>query len=1438
MKIPKIKFNLASVIIIIMLIFSNLFVFNASAELKSYPDEGLYFDEFSNENDVTNTSCVYNADKGYFNLKQGTPTYKYSYDIAPSNIEMWETNWSFLSKDTLAGALSRFLSPDAFTMEEKIPDATKSEKLSAADNKTISTLSSYLGLKEYSQYPVHRFHVKIDQDISNIEKLIIKWWFGNYRTRMTFDNSKEINLKEINMYIWAHGTIIPLWKNNPSDTNTNIVYSNTTIGKGDPGEKLPDIIYTDDGRYISEDGYLDFLVIGKPIDDMEIFELLTDYINISIETKHGYLTSGTLTSDIIQPSNLGGWESVIWDSSRYCNRSDVTISILDEDSKEITGYSGKYSPLDISGITNKTIRLKATLHSKDPEVTPYMFSWGVLYQKESDLQDSFSNDYRIEETLGTEIESGTVVVSDYYSQWQFFGKNSDNTRFYQGPDIDLSHAKIYWYSEEDNIAGGFRAPITSEGKIYVASADKKIYAYNILKEDTDEDTQKCIDVSNELLTVESSLGIYEDYLIAATGETGGKNKIYALNKNDLSEQLWANPYPLKDDTICFSSNPTIDEDRLFITSWGGNLWDTAYLSVIGRLLGSKNKIIAIDIKTGKELWKPVKLPAGSISSPAVGNGFVYVGCQNMSGASLFAFDVETGDEIWSTNLGIIGRSSPVYADGKVFVLSNKKQNISSTGTYMLTAVNADNGKTIWNMSLGEFKTSSLINIIKGLSFTYKLIEGFAPISTPAYKDETLFVLSPNGTFLAIDTSNNGTIKWSYNIANSYADFSYYLTSPVVLGDMVYIISGGSVLYAFKTEYPEGVAEPAGKMQIGRQGYGHPPVMEIPDILASPIISDNMIIVSATDDYYNLTGNLICIGNYTQNFQGTIKSTNIHVPTGKWWSKFNAVYTNSTGNINNTVTFSILDDEGKPLTSEFKTFNKTTGYALSNLNSNVIKLYAKLSNTNKTEDKATIESWTVNWVDEKAGPVFNNSSFEPGVNGWVNADLTECSIEVEDREDDDIISGLDINSAKYRIGYIEKNTDDEKVSDWLQATSSDSSGVIETRIVANLEESGLKIEKYVNITFTIKDLAGNQAYSNLVTFKTDTSKPVSDILDKEDFKDSYNALVTVEAQAEDTGATGSISGIRYVSLMYQYSKNKSADSWSDWQYYGDNLTPSIYSWEFGENLESGYYKILTIAVDNAGNKEDVKTSKIVEFFFDNTDPIIENDFNSKYKFIEIPSFSLELYDDYSLENMYYRLDNEVDWIKVIFDETDDIQGKQTATVKWTLPDDEWADFTKDEEHYIYFKLEDTQGNTYETINSNTPKVIKDENISQLYVDLTDFSALKLGDTYTVKASIPSDINVRNATLFYQYSNDNSNWSQVKQVGDSITSGPFEWSFTASNGSGYYKFYTKITDASGAEYTSDSEIINLTLMPTITLALTALAVIFILFTIFIIRKTKKR
>ena len=1433
MKIQKLKVNLASVMIIALLVFSNLFVFSVSAVDSKFlkESEGYYFDDFVDMDGLKTPlkDCEQFSDNnGHINLSEGIPNYFYDYDEDPDSIEMWEQKGIYVGEGSFEGILATLTPPDLIPGDE-----IKSKKYLAAigdlDDDSYFQTRSEVKLNNKVNYPMHHFRVTFDQDEEIIKSAVVKWWFGDY-----VSTSSIPNINSVRMYLWTYDDIIQKWEEVAS-----VDYNKENIGREFGGEKLPDLVsptFSGEDPYISGDGFIDVLIMGAPIQNEHNAYIHTGYFSVTLESEEGYLNSGSITSKVIEPTNLGGWENVFWDSSKYGTRTGITIKVLDEDEEEIEGYSSTTSPLDISGITNTKIRLKAEFHSESYKNTPYLYSWGVVYQKETEAYDSFTNEYRIDETIGTELIDGDVVISDYYSEWPFFGKNSENTRYYLGDPISEPKG-VYWYSEENLVGGGFRGPITSEGKIYVPSVDKRIYVYNLTKnpDDTVKDYEKRSAANYE---VDSCLAAYEDYIFVATGKVGDKNKIYCLYKSNLTEK-WS--YPSGNEVICFSAPATIDNGRLYISSWGGNFWDTAYLSfisaVMGALIGSNNQLIALDADTGALLWEdPAILPAASISTPAVGKGNVYVGCQNMYDSekfgSLYAFDDETGEEVWNTSIGIIGRGSPTYAEGKVFVLSNEKKNISAPGEYMLTAVNAVNGKTEWNMSFGGFKTTSSFNLLKGWSFFYKLIEGFAPASTPAYADDTLFVLTPNGTLLALDVDGNE--KWSYDLKSDLIDISYYITSPTVVGERVYAISGDARLFSFKTKQSTSDIKPEWEYKVEGPVVYEYNITDSPDVIASPIIADGVILLSGTDNTSSMTGRLYCIGDYSVNTQGYVKSATIHVPPGKWWNRFNAVYTNDT---ENTVVFKILDENNEVLIDEFKKFNKTTGLDISNANSNGIKLYAELTSVNDTQTPAVLKSWTVNWSDESRGPIFRNNTFEAGggTSGWVNADIDQCTIEVYDREYNDIKSGLDLSTAKYRIGYIEKNSNDHKLSGWIQANSTDeSSGVAETTLIADLEGHSLSVKSYINITFTIKDLAGNTAYSAKFNFKTDTKKPDSEILNRDDFEDSYNNLVEITASATDSGTGDDVSGIQYVSLMYR-QRNTTDDNWGEWNKYGADLTPDIYNWEFGTNMKSGYYQLITIAVDKAGNKQDISTSKAVDFFLDNTPPSIDTVFDDEYSFRELPTFSLEVSDDYSLEDLYYRFDNTTEWTKI----STDIQGEKTAEVEWTMPESKWASFKEGEEHDLFFKLTDSNDNIYEVTKPDNPKVAKDQNISQYYLDLSDLSAWQWDDTYTIKLNTPEDMEVKKAQLFYQYSEDEKVWTEEMQIGGDITEAPFEFDFKAENGSGYYRFYVKVYDASGPVIISDSQTESVTLAPVPALAIyIALSVIFILVTLFIIMKMKKK
>lgn len=1413
-----------SIFITCLFLFSTALSVNVSAEWEESNDEGIWVDEFDNADDITLDKCVLND--GFIKLDKGSPEYFYDYNKNPKNIDAWYHDDTYVSEGIIGQLLGQYVNPDVLPGTSFDDDEIEYIGSLGGNRYETKSLALISDTQSYIYPPMHHFRFKIDQKPKYIDKVSIKWWFGEY-----IPDDVDVNLEEISMYVWSYGDIdiLERWVN----SGATIPYNDENINQGDPENPDPDIAFpTFEGdEYISEDGYIDILIMGSPKNKGMNSYLYTDYIKIDIESIKGYEDSGTVISSIIDVPEFGGWERVFWTSSKYAEQAGVTISILDENEDPIEGFESTSSPLDISEIEQTKIILKASLDSTSPKITPWLGSWGVLWQKPDRYLDTFSNKYRIEETLGVifNTDLGKINVSKFYSNWEMFGKNPSNTRSYIGDGVAKmdDNDDYYWYTDIENGGGGFQSPVYSDGKVYVPSADKRIYVFNATKDDSklhDPFMNTSADYD-----IETSLAVYENYLIFGTGTPGAGNKIYCLYKNNLTKK-WQYPES-GNEQICYYAPPVVDNGIVYITTWSGLFWDTPFLPFLNNFVGG-NKLIAIDLITGDDLiWSPVGLPEGSFSAPAIGEGNVYVGCQKMNGKSLLAYDISSGEQVWNNSVGIIGRSGIVYGDGIVYAIANDKKSISEDGKNTVIAADAYDGTILWNKTIGAFSTTTLLNVLKGAPFFMKIIEGYAPISTPAYSDDTLFVLDPNGTFFALNAIN-GSEKWSYDLSTGLLSiFNHFHTSPVVVGDYVYVVSGNGLVHAFNTEYSSDEVEPVWTYQIA------PPIeakIELyrTDVLSSPIIADNLLFVSSTDDGFNLTGRLYCIGEYSENTKGYVTSNTLHVPTGYWWNSFIADKENTT---ENTVSFSILDENNdviKVIDPYNDTFND-----ISVANSNGIKLHAILEINNDTHALPALHSWAVNWSRENATPEFDNSTFEPGEDGWVNRDLEKCSIVAFDNEDEEtgITSGIDVTSGRFRIEYKETETGTPKFSDWIETESNDVSGDLEARITANLSAIKFKIYKIINISFTVNDLAGNSASSKVFTFKLDVKKPTSEILDRGGFESIYSKEVLIEASAEDPG-TVNISGIDFVSLLYKF-RNSSDEDWTeDWKLY-DYRTPDIYSWMFGHiSMESGEYMLITRAQDKASNLQDIDDKKSIKFFFDNENPTIDTEFKNEYIAEHIPTFTLSVSDDYLLESVEYRVGGETDWYPIA--NAEDIDGK-TYTTEWTVPEGVWATWYEDGEYFIFFRITDHVGNIVESDTSNTPKITKNQNITDLFVDLSDFEAWQWDDTYKVSASIPDYMDVEQITLFYGYSQDNKVIDHFAQYGENLTDGPFEWDFKATNGSGYYSFYIRIEQSNGRVTTTEPETINVTLLPiTFILILVLFAILFLLVTVTVLAKMKKK
>jgi len=1398
--------KIITILAILILVFSFNPNINVKGKFDERDDEGIWSDDFEDILSVNlGDNCVYDSDEDSILLKKSQEPKTLDYHNYPNKVNVWYNDATIIDNE-ISKIISSLIKPDLLPGTEASIDEKESiGQLYKDDNKVLKTEGMMLFLDPAEKsYPMHRFQFKIDQKKKDLENITIKWWFGPY--------NEDADLKEITMYVWDPNIIIPSWayKKTIKYNLSNIDGTSSTINE-------PDISQTFDyDECVSDEGYLDVLIVGTPNKEEDDSFLYTDYINVDLTSRMGYESKGTVTSKIIGPTTLGRWDRILWSESTPTN-TNITIQILDENNNSIKGYETKSSPLDISSIDHDKIKLRAVLRSGSLDYTPKIKSWTVLFYKKDSYTDRFTDTYRIDEIKGLTMSSGKMSISSFFSDWPMFGKYSDNSRSYTGKTLSKPDGN-YWYSKTDEVGGKFRAPVVSNGKVYVASYDKRIYAFNEIAAD-EGDKQEYVDRSSASYVVDSSLAVSDKYVIFGTSELEKKNQIYFLDKTNLSKEI---KYIPDSDTICFSSAPVIDNKRVFITSWTGHFWNLPLFSIINPLIGGENKLIAIDL-TGEEpdeLWDPVDLPAGSFSTPAVGEGKIFVGCQNMWGKNLLAFDIDNGEELWNVSVGnpygIIGKSSTVYADGKVFVLCNEKKEILSTGSNIVFAVDASTGDILWNKSIGESMVSTLYNLRLG-------VYNNAPVSSPAFFDETLYVLSPIGKFFAFNSSS-GDIRWSIDFSNETLIPDKYTASPLVVDGRLYIITG-STIHCYDVNQVDNPIKKWEYKVLRPEESKYLPRLPA-DIIASPMIADGLMFVSSTKDEVNYTGRIYCFGDYKPNSYGYVKSTPIYLPKSHWWDNFSADVSSKTKN--NTVLFDILDKNGNAIYG-FKDLNGSDT-SLSSLTSNTISFYAEFNIGNNKESYPSLNSWTVNWVPEEGIPEFNFSDSE----GWINQDLADYSVTAIDKDDDGILSGLDVTSARYKLGYIPKGKNDGIYSDWLDAECNDDSGVKETTVTAKISTCGLDIKDLLNITFKISDLAGNTATSDVIDLNTDIIEPSSVITNKEiiESKTYYKSEFIIHADISDTGG----SGIRKTIVKYRHS-NSSDGPWDNWKDYKEH--GSIFDWEFGldeygQPLESGWYQIVTVAIDKAGNVEEITDDKMITLCFDIVKPSIDTDLDEIYQSGEVPVFDFEISDDFKLDSLYYKPDSETSW--EIVDDYEDINEK-TYSITWSFPDSYWVEMNESEEHIIYFKVTDICGNEYETTDGNSPVIKKDTNASR-YIDISDFSEWHWDNTYTIGVKNVSDIDIKMVKLFYKYSKDKQNWSEEwVPYGINRSVSPYQWKFIPAENDGYYKFYLQIEDTSGRIYTSSIEQVKITVFPLLETVLFLIAlVLFLITAIVIIKKFK--
>ena len=144
------------------------------------------------------------------------------------------------------------------------------------------------------------------------------------------------------------------------------------------------------------------------------------------------------------------------------------------------------------------------------------------------------------------------------------------------------------------------------------------------------------------------------------------------------------------------------------------------------------------------------------------------------------------EKLWTYSDAGMGYSSFSFAEGKLFTLGTRRENL------MVIAVDAGTGEEVWASRVSSDDKEG-----------YNSGWGHGPRSTPTYSEGMIYVLGPKGT-LACFTAADGSEQWSHNLGSKFGGQAGnwgFSESPLVDGDKVIIAPGGgrSPLVALKKD---------------------------------------------------------------------------------------------------------------------------------------------------------------------------------------------------------------------------------------------------------------------------------------------------------------------------------------------------------------------------------------------------------------------------------------------------------------------------------------------------------------------------------------------------------------------------------------------------------------------------------------------------------------
>lgn len=245
---------------------------------------------------------------------------------------------------------------------------------------------------------------------------------------------------------------------------------------------------------------------------------------------------------------------------------------------------------------------------------------------------------------------------------------------------------------------------------------------------------------------------------------------------------------------------------------------------------TKGEIIALDLRTGNLAWRYKTASAFSHSLPLIVNSTVLVGDDT---GFIYALEENSGQEIWKKDLQTKEiHSSPAFGEGLIFIGTegNFDPKTANEVESFMYALKLASGEEVWKFPIDRVSPRN--------SGYHDLIH-----ATAAYKDGKVYFGGENGRFYSLE-AQSGRIIWEKS------GFGWFTTAVALDQDKIYTGNWDGNIYAFKQSDGSLVwkytAENDGPFELIRQPGGG---TEKQGINSWPMVTDSQVFIGAPNGYF-------------------------------------------------------------------------------------------------------------------------------------------------------------------------------------------------------------------------------------------------------------------------------------------------------------------------------------------------------------------------------------------------------------------------------------------------------------------------------------------------------------------------------------------------------------------------------------------------------------